>query len=186
MNLETKTSYVCAVYRPKEEDSELSTRCERLREWLTKNAETYAYIVHDLDMDGDNRMTSHIHVVYKSHECKRLGTSLNELAETLGVNPLSISIEKASSVKACMRYLIHKDDPQKHQYALSSIVHNWGEREFLTNYADARKPDINFDFLFDLCHRCNCLSELIAVIGISTYRYWRPVISDIWNDTHKR
>lgn len=186
MNLETKTSYLAVVYRPKLEDPELSTRFQRLREWFDKNVETYAAIVHDLDMDGDQRMSPHIHFVAKTHECKRLCTWLNDLAETLGVNPLSISIQKASDVRACVRYLVHKDDPQKHQYALSSIVHNWGEKEFLQNFADARKEDINFDFLLDLCRRSNTLSELICVIGIGTYRYWRPVITDIWNDTHKR
>lgn len=184
-SLETKTSYVVGFYRPKEEDSILGERFSKLKAWLEANAETYALVIHDLDVGEDGeRVTTHIHFVYKARECRRLSTNLNEIADALEVDTLAVSVDKASSVSASIRYLVHKDDPQKHQYALSAVVHNWKDSEFDAVFAYPSKKEIDFDFLVRLIHKSRSITELIAVIGLGAYRYWRPVISDMWKDLH--
>lgn len=185
-SLETKTAYVVGFYRPKAEDERLAERVNALRGWLEASAETYAYIVHDLDTSEDGeRITGHVHFVYKAKECRRLSTNLKEIADALGVDPLAVSVDKATSVAASMRYLIHKDDPQKHQYPLGNVVHNWKDDEFQRIYAAREKKEIDFDYLLSLVRRSRNVTEVISVIGLGAYRYWRPVINDMWKDAHK-
>lgn len=186
MLLETKTSYVVGFWRPKQEPDDLDAKYKALLKWLEEHAETYAVVVHDLDIDAQGeRVTTHIHFVYKATECRRLSTNLNEIATAIDVDPLSVSVDKASSVKASIRYLIHKDDPQKHQYAMGAIQHNWPTEEFEKLFADKARTEIDFDFLLDLIRRSRTITDVIAVVGLGSYRYWRPVIADMWKDAHR-
>lgn len=184
-SLESKTAYVVGFYRPKEEDEALTQKANALRGWLEVNAETYAYAIHDLDVNEEGqRATGHIHFVYKARECRRLSTNLNEIADALGVDPLSVSVDKASSVASSVRYLIHKDDPQKHQYPMGSVVHNWKQDDFDRVFNPKNRQEIDFDFLLSLVRKSRNVTEVIAVIGLGAYRYWRPVIVDMWKDCH--
>lgn len=183
--LSTKTKYLLVVWRPAEEDALIDEKVSGMLAYLKERAETYALAVHDLDTDANgDRMTSHIHVVAVMEQCRALQTWLNEIADALGVDTLSVSVDKASSVKRSIRYLIHKDDPEKHQYPLGSIIHNWADAELLAVFADKEKTEITYEYIARLCQRCARVSEIVSVIGMGAYRYWRPVILDIWRDYH--
>lgn len=185
-SLETKTAFVCGFYRPPVEDPDIMRRVALLRAWLETNAETFAYIVHDLDVNADGeRCTSHVHFVFKAQTTKRLGTFLNEISDGLDVDTQAVTLDKASSVARCVRYLIHKDDPQKHQYPLGSVVHNWPDVEWQKVFAGKDRQEIDFDYLLGLVRRSAKITDVICVLGLGTYRYWRQVIVDMWKDLHK-
>lgn len=75
----------------------------------------YAYIFHDQD-DTD----THLHILLYDEG----GTNLNSHAKRFSSVVPSNFIEKVWSPRAMARYLIHKDNPEKHQYNIDAITTN--------------------------------------------------------------
>lgn len=102
----------------------------------------HACILHDLDTwtDEDEKSNSE----HKSRELKkphihwvlRFANTRSEsaLSKELGLN--FGRVQAISSFKAQMRYLIHFDDPDKHQYDKSQIEHTFPIESFFRDYVD--------------------------------------------------
>ena len=79
----------------------------------------YAYIIHDRDTDENGEIKKkHIHVFYE-FENER---SITSIAKELNVE--EYDIEKIRNKKGAIRYLIHKDSPNKFQYKIDEIQTN--------------------------------------------------------------
>lgn len=113
-------------------DSE-SYLCSAVLERLSCVFQEWAYIVHDSDSDENGELKkAHIHWVGRLENA----TSLLAIADSkhLGVNPNSI--EYCKNFKFAVRYLIHKDSPDKFQYPQDSIKSNFDVVPFFRDKDD--------------------------------------------------
>lgn len=87
----------------------------------------YAYIYHDKD-DTEK----HLHIVCYDDGGTTLKSHCSRFESVIPSN----FVCKVFSPRAMVRYLIHKDSPEKHQYAQTDIVTNAPDRvqSFLTDY----------------------------------------------------
>lgn len=140
----------------------------------------YAYILHERDTKPDGTMkTPHFHVVAEFPCAKRLATWLNALAGSLNLNPLAVSVEKCRSFEGSFQYLVHKNDPDKHQYDPSTIKSNLSEDNF-NLYMSAEPDALTMDRLISLCETYKFPIDVAKVIGLGRYQIYRPVIQDIY------
>lgn len=75
----------------------------------------YAYIYHDAD-----NTDKHLHILLYDEGGTSLAAHANRFQSVIPSN----FIEKVWSPRAMARYLIHKDDPEKHQYNVEDIETN--------------------------------------------------------------
>lgn len=85
----------------------------------------YAYILHDKDLlDKGGMKGKHIHLVL----CAEIGMSsanwIKHFADGLEIESSAVSVQMQGSEKKCLRYLLHLDDPDKHQYDRSEVITN--------------------------------------------------------------
>lgn len=81
----------------------------------------YAYILHDKDANDDGEIKkAHCHVVVKYGGYRTLSSVQNEYA-MLGMDKRFVN---TCNKRAMLRYLIHKDNPEKFQYKESEIKTN--------------------------------------------------------------
>lgn len=85
----------------------------------------YAYILHDKDINEDGELKpSHVHLVFISPIGKSSDNWIEFFKKWLNVDSDAISIEMVKNEKACLRYLIHLDNPTKHQYSSDEVKTN--------------------------------------------------------------
>lgn len=104
-------NYAMILYQENEKDM-------MTLEKIKKNYK-YAYIIHDKDTTEDGEIKKeHIHV-FMEFENER---SIKSIAKELNVE--EYDVEKIRNKIGAIRYLIHKDNPEKHQYQQEKIVTN--------------------------------------------------------------
>lgn len=80
----------------------------------------WAYILHDSDVDSDgNPKKLHYHFYGKSSD------KLTASGIAYRVHVPESACRVVSSWKGALRYLVHADNPEKHQYNVSDIVSNF-------------------------------------------------------------
>lgn len=148
----------------------------------------YALALHDLDVDPATGQikTPHIHVCAVMCDKKRLITWLNRFADRLNLNPLAISIEKLKDFAGAVRYLVHKDDPDKYQYDTSRIITTLkpDDLEGLLLVDPSRADKCSFESLVEICKQCSHKVDVAGVIGSSHYTHYYRLITDIWDMLH--
>lgn len=138
-----------------------------------------AVIEHDLDFDRDRNAykTKHYHVVITFGGCYRIGTVLNMLCDNFHCNENQVSIEKCNSVPSQVRYLVHLDDRDKHQYPFADIVSN--RADLVDKYLHQIRKIQDADDLYAVMREYPNLYDLISMIGVEQYKKWRVVIQDL-------
>ena len=91
----------------------------------------YAYIMHDKDENADGRAKKHYHIVFKFKN----PIKFKYLCDAF---PYS-DIQAARKVNACVQYLIHKNNPEKTQYAKNDIYTNFEQDEFDALFINDKK-----------------------------------------------
>lgn len=87
---------------------------------ILHGAEKYAYITHDKDIKEDGiPKKPHIHVYVHNEN----GSTISAYAKRIGIEQRFI--QPVNNHKGMLRYLIHIDDPDKHQYDRSDIHSNF-------------------------------------------------------------
>jgi len=159
---------------------------ERLRTYCEQNCNTYAFIMHDKDLDenGEQKFL-HIHMALvmskRNKDYPKLCTILNELSKECEIDGQSIQIDEMTSENGSIQYLIHKRDPQKAQYEESDVVTSYTGEELHT----IMESDIDtmcVSYLINVVDECRC--DRIAImqkIGLRYYKEYRNVILDIIN-----
>lgn len=85
----------------------------------------YAYILHDQDKESDGTTkTEHLHIFLTADVAKSSQNWVKHFSDLLKVEPDAVSVEMQQSQKKCLRYLLHLDDGNKHQYDRSQVVTN--------------------------------------------------------------
>lgn len=154
--------------------------------WLADAAEEYAYIIHDLDVteDGEAKQT-HIHLFVELKVCQRMYTTLNKLADALDFENEQISIEKCTDAPALIQYLIHKNNPEKHQYRADQIKTSLSEEDLKAILA-CDCEGLSLSRIVSICATSYNLVQVIEKIGLQRYQHWRNVVLDVWKDCHER
>lgn len=147
----------------------------------------YAFIKHDSDVNKRN----HWHLILT--DCiLTFDNFLTELAGELTIRfevnyPLTaISIEKVKNLRKCYRYLIHKDNRDKHLYNASDIYND--DDYYFSSYLVDKINEINYteDDIIVFAFDASCVRDLLHLFGISAYMKYRNVIRDLRPDLFKR
>lgn len=166
-------------------DSE-SYECASVLERLSSVFSEWAYVLHDADSDEKGELKkAHIHWIGKLEnaisltaisDCKHLGVPVN-------------SIEYCKNWKFAVRYLIHKDSPDKFQYPQECIKSNFDVAFFLRDKNDeisnVRKIRsylfethcVSVQQLMDWCLENGCWSEFRRCFSI-----WSCVMREFKED----
>lgn len=89
---------------------------------------TFAYILHDKDkLDTGEIKGNHIHLLMHAETAKSSNNWIAHFSDLLGVEKSAVSVEMLGSEKQMLRYLLHLDDPVKHQYDRSEVITNMQE-----------------------------------------------------------
>lgn len=86
----------------------------------------YALIVHDLDKDEISQQlkTEHMHLVMLLSKAHTLNEVLLFICQVTGLPANCVSLEHVRSLGPAIRYLTHKDNPDKATYLPSDIIAN--------------------------------------------------------------
>lgn len=149
-----------------------------------KGFETWSFILHDLDLKDDGELkTPHIHIVcrFGGRLGKRTLTWVTVFADALGLNTLAVSVRAFSSLAGSVQYLIHKNDPDKHQYDARSIhsSYPWEELKLLL---DSEIIDYSMKYFFDVARHCNSKMEFMMKLGTPVYQRYRNIACDVWSE----
>lgn len=114
----------------------------------------WAYILHDSDVDVDgNPKKPHYHFYGKS------GDKLSASGISYRVHVPESACRVVSSWKGALRYLVHVDNPEKHQYNVSDISSNFPLAGIFSMSDDMQAARI-FTFISDT--RCTSVTSLTA------------------------
>ncbi|MCQ2088368.1 MAG: replication protein [Bacilli bacterium] len=153
-----------------------------LRSYLTAVCSEYSFIEHNKDELASGVLkTDHIHAVYVKGSRTRVITEINYLQKALGYTDSErglISVDTCGSYERSLRYLIHKDDPMKHQYDVGEIITNLDGKlisEIMT--AECIRDELNIDELIKIVLTCNGLrSAIYSTIGLKySVRYGKII-----------
>lgn len=141
----------------------------------------YAFILHDkfsIVEKEEQEKTLHYHLVLKSEKILDKNSVLNMLTEGLCVPKETISVQKCSSLKQQVRYLIHKDQAEKFQFDASEILTNDIEttNEHLSDFLQPTTTLIN-NWLLNGANKI----ELFQMIGLKNYQSMTSVINSLTN-----
>lgn len=135
----------------------------------------YALIVHDKDIKEDGTPKGkHLHLVLQASKGASFNTWLERLRLLFAVEIEAVSIQQMANLTGCLRYLIHKDDANKHQYAIEEIITN--SKETLNANFEYEKKLTTKDLL-----EIYTEEELIERVP-NPAQYLR--IRDTWNHLH--
>lgn len=131
----------------------------RALEELQQLAGEWWFIRHDLDVkdDGTGEVKKpHWHVVLRLQNAR----SHDSLCAALGLAPNYLQV--ANSVSGAIRYLVHRDDPDKYQYSLDAIQTNSPgpvRRALATSQDDDKLARQIFDYIQSAVH-CLSMSDI--------------------------
>lgn len=191
MALSTRTKYISGFVSLAGYDGVIAKECmSKFGSWASAECESYAMALHDLDTklneDGDVvSKTLHFHFVCVLKGATRVSTFINRVSDSCGVLSVAVTADKCSSVESALQYLIHKNDPDKHQYDESIIVRTWDEGDFRV-LMESEPLQVSFDYFFRVCSQANSIVDVIRNVGISKYHAYRNTIQDIYKAINGR
>lgn len=104
----------------------------------------WAYILHDQDVNPDgSRKDPHFHLVMTFHNNK----TFDSIGKAIGVETQYVNTIKRSTASAFL-YLIHFNDPEKHQYDPEEVVANFDYPAFVEKYRSGKAPAEMLDDIF--------------------------------------
>lgn len=182
--LETRTAKINVIISLKGyDDARISCILSQLKTYCESHSDIYAMILHDKDvLESGEIKTKHIHLVaILKNNRRRLSSTLDEIATYCQLNTLAVSIDKMSDLVGSLQYLIHKHNPEKHQYDIKNIVTNIGSGELHTYMASDSKS-MSIEYLIDvICLHKNKI-DIMRTIGLQYYHLYRNVIIDIYRE----
>lgn len=166
-------------------DSE-SYDCSSVLARLSEVFDEWAYVTHDMDTDDNGEIKkAHIHWIGKLSSPALLSTVAG--GRKLGVP--ENSVEYCKNWKYAVRYLVHKDSPEKFQYSPDAVVSNFdilptldGKQSEIVKVRMIRKyieetQCTSATQLLDWCIENNCWSEFRRSFAI-----WSCIMREVKED----
>lgn len=119
----------------------------------------YCYIFHDKDENTDK----HLHFVLNCSGCR----SIKSICDALGCD--YTVVQKALRPKSAIRYLIHKDNPDKFQYSPDNIFTNNSDR--LNFYLSDQLYISTSQLYSDFCKVENCTLSVSQFIDKYSHEF---------------
>lgn len=156
-------------------DSE-SYDCNAIIKEITDRSIKYAYILHSEDeFTADDpfedvpeekigqKKKPHIHVLFEFDNAIQLGLVSN----MIGLS--SNFIQRVKNKRGALRYLVHKDNPEKHQYEICDIVNNYDnlQKKFFNDDDGIMKAQKIIEYIMSCDHYCSITQ--IANWSIANY-----------------
>lgn len=152
-------------------------------EYLKNIADKYAYVLHNKDVSEDGELkTPHYHMYLYTKDRVRESTLRNKLSTMMGCNLDGCKVEYAQSPRSCIRYLVHKDSPDKYQYEhCEIIVRNISVDAYLSDDASMMvKDSLEAYEVIQVVEECNFSPKAIMLrIGLKKYMRYRGAINDL-------
>ena len=104
----------CLLLYTSEDDTHI-----KALEYIKNNYESYAYIIHDKDLNNNGELKkAHTHIVLEFNNARWSSS----LAEELGIAPNYL--QNCKNFEKALDYLIHFNDDTKYQYDISEVKGN--------------------------------------------------------------
>lgn len=143
-------------------------------------ASYYFIILHDKDTNEHGEIKKpHFHIVMKTRKRITLGGLLRELSELLKIDKTVISARETINETASIRYLLHLDYQDKHQYAPSEILTK--RHDILKNALDGKEiaQELTATLLIEIIKESKNKLKIMERIGLNNYTRYRGAIIDI-------
>ncbi len=140
----------------------------------------YFIILHDKDTNEHGEIKKpHYHIVMKTRKRITLGGLLRDISELLKINKTSISARKTINETASIRYLLHLDYENKHQYAPFEILTK--RHDILKNALDGKEitQELTATLLIEIIKESKNKLKIMEKIGLNNYIRYRGAIVDI-------
>lgn len=172
--------YCCIINAPVDNDKLIYEYSKQLSN-LSAMGYQYFAIVHDKDYKGNGELkTKHIHLILSNNSRPRAKQVLVTLCDLFNCSAEQIQLQQCVDIVCSVQYLIHKNDPDKHQYLSSDIITNVS-RAIIVEYLDrdCNSLDLDFTTLKELWIDSG-FDELVLMekIGIGRYQAFRGTIKD--------
>lgn len=157
-------------------------------EKLKSSCDAYAYILHDKDVDENGSLKKpHIHFVAMLASKQ----NIDRLCAALGI-PSNYCDVIRGSVVGSLRYLIHRDDPDKYQYDVSDVLANFvGLKRFRdalsvrVDESDAVQRIMEFIYCSPSFLTVSDLTRFVLENGLwSVYRRSFPIFKEVLRETN--
>ena len=141
-------------------------------------------ILHDEDYVGDLKKRPHVHVYLefsKKIKTQAIITEFMEYFNNYSIEKIenAISDKKVFSKNKCIRYLLHLDNVDKHQYMVGQLFYN---DKSLLDYLDVLS-DIDYSYLQQIVDDSRSICEVYSKIGdLSLCSRYRSIIIDMFYD----
>lgn len=133
----------------------------------------YAIILHEEDtLENGEPKTPHCHFLLQSIEGHSVATWISILSLVFKLPKNCVSVEVADNVRSCYRYMVHKDQKDKHQYDASLIKTN--DKDGLT-LALAEKPKRLGDISVEEFLACKDVTTLVRQYGANLAKQAVPL-----------
>lgn len=158
--------------------------CKRVLELVAGVADEYAYALHDLDVDENNQLKKpHYHVVMRFTNKQ----TFSGLSKDLGIPENYLEAKgRKNEFKFGVRYLIHKDNPDKYQYDPSIIHGNAPILRFLKSDSDDLGIDLMEEIYSGRCRSIHDLYKFALSIGAWSefrrgFNMYNVILADLRN-----
>lgn len=146
----------------------------------------YYFITHDSDYnDNDDLVALHHHLVLEFPQRIRFKQLMNYLIECFNDDDINrYSIRKPASMFGAIQYLVHKNQPHKHQYQDEEIITNveFTKLSNILNTLVFSDVEVEANFIEIVKESTNI--ELINILGVYRYNTLRNTIKDIRRELH--
>lgn len=140
----------------------------------------YFIILHDKDTNEHGEIKKpHYHIVMKTRKRITLGGLLRDISKLLEINKTSINARETINETASIRYLLHLDYENKHQYAPFEILTK--RHDILKNALDGKEitQELTATLLIEIIKESKNKLKIMEKIGLNNYTKYRGAIVDI-------
>jgi hypothetical protein len=142
----------------------------------------YFIILHEKDTNEHGEVKKpHFHIVMKTRKRITLGGLLRDLSELLKIDKTVISARETINEIASIRYLLHLDYQDKHQYAPYEILTK--RHDILKTALDGKEiaQELTAQLLIEIIKENKNKLKIMEKIGLNNYQKYRGAIIDIIN-----
>lgn len=150
-------------------------------------SEFYALILHDKDKNENNELSRpHYHIVIKLNKRMRKMTLINHIAKYNNLQIEMIQADYMENFILSIRYLLHLDNPKKHQYAPFEIISN--SKHLIENIitTEIYPSDITAKQLIYYIYELNySATKILEIIGLPNFKKYAYVIKTILDEYYE-
>lgn len=140
----------------------------------------YFIILHNKDTNEHGEIKKpHYHIAMKTRKRITLGGLLRDLSELLKIDKTVISARETINETASIRYLLHLDHQEKHQYIPYEILTK--RHDILKNALDGKEiaDELTANLLIEIIKENKNKLKIMEKIGLNNYTRYRGAIVDI-------